>query len=77
LLAFVTGSVEHLRKSESYARKSLSLDPTNHAVWNLLGVIAFEADNHRLAQHAFIKSVTTESNSTAWTNLGILYLVLG
>jgi hypothetical protein len=49
----------------------------SHALWNLLGVVAFAGDNHALAQHAFIKSVTAENNSIAWTNLGILYLVLG
>ena len=70
-------SSEYFRKSDSYVRKALKLEPANRSAWNLLGVISFATENFGLAQHAFIKSVQTENNSTAWTNLGILYLVLG
>ena len=70
-------SSEFFRKSDSYVRKSLKLEPANRSAWNLLGVAAFAAENFGLAQHAFIKSVQAENNSTAWTNLGILYLTQG
>lgn len=59
------------------AKKAIALDPKGHAHWNLLGVLAFKSENFALAQHAFIKSTRVESNATAWTNLGFLYLVLG
>ena len=68
---------EFLRKSESCVRKAISFESGNSVFWNLLGLVAFAADDHGLAQHAFIKSVTLDNNSVAWTNLGILYLVLG
>lgn len=34
--------------------------------------------NYAMAQHCFIKAAIAESNSAvAWTNLGILYLLMG
>ena len=68
---------QFLRKSESCIRKAISFEAGNSGFWNLLGLVAFSADDNGLAQHAFIKSVTLDNNPVAWTNLGILYLVLG
>ena len=66
-----------LRKSEAAARKALSLDPTCHTHWNALGLIGAAGERWSLAQHAFIKSIVAENNAPAWTNLGIVYLMLG
>lgn len=68
---------EFLHKSESCLRKAVAINPGNPSHWNLFGVVAFKAEKFALAQHAFIKSVSIESNSTAWTNLGVVYLTLG
>lgn len=74
------GKVKEFRhKALSAVKKALTLNSKSHQHWNLLGVIAAssELQNHALAQHAFIKSIEAENNAIAWTNLGILYLLLG
>ena len=60
-------------------KKSIALDPNNHAHWNALGVYAMsmEKEDYALAQHCFAKSVHLENNAVAWTNLGVLYFILG
>lgn len=67
------------QKALSAVKKALMLCPKSHQHWNLLGVVAAssELQNHALAQHAFIKSIEVENNAIAWTNLGIIYLLLG
>ncbi|XP_048583868.1 tetratricopeptide repeat protein 37 [Nematostella vectensis] len=61
-------------------KKGVSLEPTNHKLWNTLGVVCGSSlvDNPDLSQHAFIMSIKTEPNNvSAWTNLGVLYLKHG
>jgi tetratricopeptide (TPR) repeat protein len=73
-------AAEDLRhKALSAMKRALSLEPKSHLHWNAMGVLAFRTGEayFGLAQHAFIKSVEQENNSEAWTNLGILYLVMG
>ncbi len=41
-------------------KKAISLDSTNHVHWTALGVVAVEANQPKLAQHAFIKSIQVE-----------------
>nr|XP_058948066.1 tetratricopeptide repeat protein 37-like [Pocillopora verrucosa] len=61
-------------------KKGLTLQPSNHKLWNSLGVVAAsrEVNNPDLSQHSFIMSIKTEPNNViAWTNLGVLYLKHG
>ncbi len=59
-------------------KRSLSLEPKSHTHWNAMGVVAIRSGEayFGLAQHSFIKSIECENNSVAWTNLGVLYLVM-
>ncbi|ELT99404.1 hypothetical protein CAPTEDRAFT_188519 [Capitella teleta] len=57
-------------------RKAVSLQPSNAAHWNTLGVIAADVEYYALAQHAFIKSIQVDpNNAAAWSHLGALYLL--
>ena len=68
-------SLEDLKtKSFNSIRKALALSPKNSDLWNILGVFASYHQDFGLAQHAFIKSIQLQSNATAWSNLGIVYL---
>ncbi|CAH3018534.1 unnamed protein product [Porites evermanni] len=61
-------------------KKGLTLQPSNHILWNTLGVVTAskEINNPDLSQHSFIMSIKTEPNNViAWTNLGVLYLKHG
>jgi tetratricopeptide (TPR) repeat protein len=64
-------------KAFTAIRRALSLSPKDNTLWNVLGVFAALNEDMALAQHAFIRSITLESNSTAWSNLGIMYFSLG
>ena len=54
-------------------RKALALDPKNSDLWNILGVFSAHHQDFALGQHAFIKSVSLQSNAMAWSNLGRYY----
>ena len=63
-------------------KRAIQLEPNSFLHWNALGVFEMFGMNldenptaKSLAQHAFIKSIQSENNAIAWTNLGILYLV--
>nr|CAH7731857.1 unnamed protein product [Callosobruchus chinensis] len=63
----------------SAAQHCTSMDPTNWQHWNLMGNVAMhqEPPNYALAQHAYIKAVSSDHNcAMAWANLGTLYFVM-
>ena len=60
-------------KSFTTIRKALALDPKNSDLWNILGVFSAYHQDFALGQHAFIKSVSLQSNAMAWSNLGRYY----
>ena len=66
-------------KCLSAMKRAIALDPRNHTFWNALGVFAmsFKEEDYKLAQHCFCKAIQLENNSLSWTNLGVLYLMLG
>ena len=66
-------------KCMSAIKKAISLEPSNHGHWNAMGVFAMSLsrEDYALAQHCFLKSVQIENNAAAWTNLGVLYYILG
>ncbi|XP_020629636.1 tetratricopeptide repeat protein 37-like isoform X1 [Orbicella faveolata] len=67
-------------RSVQALKKAITLQPSNHKLWNSLGVVTAskEVNNPDLAQHSFIMSLKTEPNNViAWTNLGVLYLKHG
>ncbi|XP_056022044.1 SKI3 subunit of superkiller complex protein-like [Ostrea edulis] len=73
-------SVDVANKSVDTLRKGLSLDPVNHQIWNLLGLVycCSGLNKPSLGQHCFIKSIKSESaNVVAWTNLATLYMKNG
>ncbi|KAF5303636.1 hypothetical protein FQA39_LY09883 [Lamprigera yunnana] len=73
-------SEKYYSKAANIIEHCVSLDPSLWQHWNLMGVIAVNQGkkNYALAQHAFSKAVTVETNSSvAWCNLGTLYLLLG
>ncbi|EDO37642.1 predicted protein, partial [Nematostella vectensis] len=82
---FLQAKVSHLSFLDMFLdmkvlKKGVSLEPTNHKLWNTLGVVCGSSlvDNPDLSQHAFIMSIKTEPNNvSAWTNLGVLYLKHG
>ncbi|XP_015173707.1 PREDICTED: tetratricopeptide repeat protein 37 [Polistes dominula] len=61
------------------AKYAVKLCPTSWSHWNILGIICMipEVKNYALAQHCFIMSISKENNAIVWTNLGILYALLG
>ncbi|XP_043502031.1 tetratricopeptide repeat protein 37 [Polistes fuscatus] len=61
------------------AKYAVKLCPTSWSHWNILGIICMipEVKNYALAQHCFIMSISRENNAIVWTNLGILYALLG
>ncbi|KAI4499739.1 hypothetical protein M0802_004995 [Mischocyttarus mexicanus] len=61
------------------AKYAVKLCPTSWSHWNILGIICMipEIKNCALAQHCFIMSISRENNAIVWTNLGILYALLG
>ncbi|KAL9987357.1 hypothetical protein ACROYT_G001647 [Oculina patagonica] len=67
-------------RSVQALKKAITLQPSNHKLWNSLGVVTAskEVNNPDLSQHSFIMSIKTEPNNViAWTNLGVLYLKHG
>jgi len=69
-----------VHRSLQALKKGLTLQPSNHKLWNSLGAVAAsrEVNNPELSQHSFIMSIKTEPNNViAWTNLGVLYLKHG
>ena len=66
-------------KCMSAMKRAIALEPNNHGHWSSLGVFAMSATrpDYPLAQHCFSKSVQIENNAVAWTNLGVLYFILG
>lgn len=55
-------------------KRALTLEPHNSSFWNLYGVVV-ATSNPRVAQHCFIRSLSLNGrSSTAWANLGMLYL---
>ncbi|XP_031551877.1 tetratricopeptide repeat protein 37-like isoform X1 [Actinia tenebrosa] len=64
-------------RSVQVLKKGLTLQRTNHKLWNTLGVVCASnlVNDPELSQHSFIMSSKTETiNPVAWTNLGVLYL---
>jgi superkiller protein 3 len=57
------------------AKKAIALEPSSHAHWSALGVLTLSDGDFAMAQHCFIRSIQTENNAIAWTNLGIMYLL--
>lgn len=68
---------ELISRSFLAIRNAIGLVQENPSHWNLLGVIAFYKDDMPLAQHAFIKSLGIKSDAMSWTNLGIIYQIIG
>ncbi|XP_028406847.1 tetratricopeptide repeat protein 37-like [Dendronephthya gigantea] len=66
-------------RSMKALKKALNIEPDNYIIWNTLGLVAASEDvnNPELSQHSFIKSIESQKNATAWTNLGVLYLRYG
>jgi len=65
------------RQALQAVQKAVTLNPTNHQHWVLLGVVAMLDELHLsgLAQHSFIKATQLESSSVeAWTCLGAFYM---
>ncbi|CAB4027695.1 tetratricopeptide repeat 37-like, partial [Paramuricea clavata] len=63
-------------RSMKALKKGLNIEPSNYIIWNTLGIVAASKDvnNPELSQHSFIKSIQSQKNAIAWTNLGVLYL---
>ncbi len=67
-------------KSMAMARRAVALRPSAHPHWNLLGVLALRLGDFPLAQHCLVRSTALPGGAVdapAWTNLGILYMILG
>lgn len=66
-----------LQTARHAVERAISFDSSNADFWNLLGIVCLHSDEFPLAQHAFIKAVRSNNNAAAWTNLGVMYHIIG
>ena len=70
-------SSSYIKASVRALKRAIELESGNSEFWNALGVVTSEV-NAAVAQHAFVRSLhLNERSPVAWTNLGVLALLVG